>query len=455
MKFKKILKSVLFFTTVVSLLCLVGCGTIQSPQVPTVSQATESLPQVESYKVVFRLNDLAIKSQIVEEGKYPVAPELPEGYWIEGWKDPAGAITDPATVPIREDTVFFAKAYPDLSLHEPYLFTDESGAIRGDEKLSAKELSDALAAVAVSKTALSMVVIPQSDVVPADQLYQVLTDCFPSKQVDRAFADIPESDTDVTRAQFAQIFNQLLGRQGEAVALKIDQILSAEVLPLLENADLLEAALAHSPKENGVSITEAVLSSRWAPGFHLYDGWLYYADENGSLLRNGQLDSLTFGADGRYTCADKELDATVASILREIAAEHADADREELLYQAFLYVRDNFSYLRRDLKAVGATGWMVEDAKAMFEKSRGNCYSFAAAFCALARGLGYDAHCISGLVLQYADKHGWVEIEFDGNTYIFDPQLANKEMNGGRSNFGEDMFMIPKERWSWFLYIRP
>ena len=172
-------------------------------------------------------------------------------------------------------------------------------------------------------------------------------------------------------------------------------------------------------------------------------------------MRNGQLDSLTFGADGRYTCADKELDATVASILRGIAAEHADADREELLYQAFLYVRDNFSYLRRDLKAVGATGWMVEDAKAMFEKSRGNCYSFAAAFCALARGLGYDAQCVSGLVLQYADKHGWVEIEFDGNVYIFDPQLANKEMNGGRSNFGEDMFMIPEERWSWFRYIRP
>ena len=42
------------------------------------------------------------------------------------------------------------------------------------------------------------------------------------------------------------------------------------------------------------------------------------------------------------------------------------------------------------------------------------------AFWSLARGVGFDAVCYAGLVGKDRDPHSWVEIEFDGEPYIFD-----------------------------------
>lgn len=65
-------------------------------------------------------------------------------------------------------------------------------------------------------------------------------------------------------------------------------------------------------------------------------------------------------------------------------------------------------------------------AKEMIAKKSGNCYRFAALFCWLARGLGYDANVVSGWVPSYSGgqaPHGWVEVTVDGQTLVCDPDM--------------------------------
>ena len=59
----------------------------------------------------------------------------------------------------------------------------------------------------------------------------------------------------------------------------------------------------------------------------------------------------------------------------------------------------------------------------MLTTGRGNCYCYAGVFYYLARQLGYPAVPISGNVGTARSPHGWVEIDFDGVTYIYDTEL--------------------------------
>ena len=94
--------------------------------------------------------------------------------------------------------------------------------------------------------------------------------------------------------------------------------------------------------------------------------------------------------------------------------------REEMLRKLYLYVRDHYAYLKRNLHEIGETGWEIDEALTMFQTGQGNCYNFTAAFWALARGVGYDAICVSGLVGKGRDPHSWMEVKIDGVQYIFD-----------------------------------
>ena len=81
----------------------------------------------------------------------------------------------------------------------------------------------------------------------------------------------------------------------------------------------------------------------------------------------------------------------------------------------------------------------VAYANKIFSTGKGDCYNFTAAFCFLARALGYEASSIAG-VCGYvwnstaAITHGWVEIVMDGNVYLFDPQIENYNNRSGISN---------------------
>ena len=69
-----------------------------------------------------------------------------------------------------------------------------------------------------------------------------------------------------------------------------------------------------------------------------------------------------------------------------------------------------------------------------FKNGKGNCYVMAAMFCEMAKLLGYDAHQISGRVPLKAGgygPHSWVEITFEGTTYVCDPDFAEETGRNG------------------------
>lgn len=118
---------------------------------------------------------------------------------------------------------------------------------------------------------------------------------------------------------------------------------------------------------------------------------------------------------------DAELDAIVNSILDNQIGRDGNA-----LYRAYSYVA-SFPYYSGSKYPTG--DWSIPFAKEMYYNHGGNCYRYAALFCWLARGLGYDAQVVSGAVPSRSQgwaPHGWVEIYQNGTTYVCDPDLYHE-----------------------------
>ena len=186
-------------------------------------------------------------------------------------------------------------------------------------------------------------------------------------------------------------------------------------------------------------------------GPYLLDLQLYWIGEDGVALRNADMDNLHFGADGRYTSGNEELDGLIRGILAEIYEE--GMSREELLRAAYLHTRDSYSYLRREPFAFGDTSWLVDEAIALITTGRGNCYSYAAVFCELARAIGYDAVIYSGTFGANLAPHAWVEIvREDGEPHIFDVEIEMaRKYNAGVE---EDHYDLSYEDAEVYTYIR-
>ena len=188
-------------------------------------------------------------------------------------------------------------------------------------------------------------------------------------------------------------------------------------------ATVMEAALAHSAAgdpETWTSVHGYAEDARL-----LFDGFDYsIMGEDGQLLTDTTWGNhLNLDTYGNYTSGDADVDSMAKSILSNIT--NPLMSREEKLEAAFVYVRDGYFYRRNNFYDVGQTGWEVEEARTMYEKGKGNCYNYTAAFCMLARQLGYDANAISGLVGEEQQQHGWVEIPIDGELLIFDTTLES------------------------------
>ena len=165
---------------------------------------------------------------------------------------------------------------------------------------------------------------------------------------------------------------------------------------------------------------------------------------------NGSYGNFNFGPDGVITTGMPELDALVQDTLVELVLDPSSMEGETMLHIIFNYVTYHNTYLRDGdhLHDVGETGWENDEAYKMLTTHRGNCYNYAAEFYVLARAIGYDAVIYSGTIDPTQRPHGWVEIEFDGEPYIFDTEIEFKEVTiGGR---GSSYYKVPywkAERW--------
>ena len=415
----------------------------QSPIVPLIKQ---------EYTATFIVGGEIYHSQTLQEGATPdeVTPSSEE-YIFRYWTDDSGIQVDPQQNPLASDVTYIAVCYPVLSEHVPFLFTDAENKLHPEADLTPAALRMALHALASEQALAYFPQLPTGgSVVTTAILRETLLSFFAESNVNLAMGDM--EDRPLTRADLAVILCRLQYRIGETVSVPEETQLPADLYADTEQiAALLEASLPHTCANDGINWEAYALPTGWETGFVLKEGWLYYVNESGYLLRDDKIGLLTFGSDGRFTSGDEELDQTVAGILKELSDKNPEKDRLELLYEAHVYCRDSFKYLRRNAYGFGATGWEIEDAKTMFSKGRGNCYNYAATFWALARGLGYEARAVSGTCTSTDQPHGWVFINFDGKDYIFDCEWE-MAYRTEREIYDKSMYMIPSNKWSYWNY---
>lgn len=392
------------------------------------------------YKVTFTMRGHTCSEQTVEAGHLPksVRTNIP-GLCFVRWCDEAGQPANPFTSFVTGDVRYVAEAYPELTNHVPYLFLDEEGYLRPDDPLTADELAAALEALATEGAKNYFPGMPIGNQrITVQILIGILDDFFPEQELEEQFQGAGEET--VTRTCFAQGMQKLLRRENtEVLSMDSAAVIANDITQDREDTVvLLEASVRHTPVRGGHRWSKVQLPVRYSPGFVNIDGWLYYVQRDYKLLKNDYMGSFYFGEDGRYTSGDGKLDQQVAQLLEKLSKDNPGADRYTLLRAAYDHCCTYEFHEKLDME-YGHTGWETEEALLMFLDGKGDSYNYAAAFWALARGLGYDAKVVSGTFGIYHIPHGWVIITIDEKDYFFDPasQLENPK---------HDMFMFSDQK---------
>ena len=249
--------------------------------------------------------------------------------------------------------------------------------------------------------------------------------CLPGRDADRAedLAQAVEERTllsggegALTRRETAKALVKLSGRTPDE-----GRLLLGEGLPLdVDAEDEAWAYMADAATEGNIPQREE--------GVYRLRGWLYAADENGDLIRNGTYGVWSFDADGRYTTGNPALDEKLREALDASGA--GELEGVEALQAVYLYVKDNFEYIvtPRDQtpEEEGSTGWEAQRATRFFRYGGGTCYGYAATFGLLARCLGENAQIVAATVNQFNGPHSFVVIpDEDGTDWIYDVELED------------------------------
>lgn len=231
----------------------------------------------------------------------------------------------------------------------------------------------------------------------------------------------------INRAAAVVLLNRALGRTADRAY--IDQNHPAFYVDVAPSSwyyyDVMEASVPHQHTGSGSAEAWTSHTARTAvpqDGVQLADGWLYcYDAARGDVVRDAMAGTHYFGANGRFTTGNNELDAWLHKIV--LARTNDSQTQEQKLRALFLYTRDSFTYLRRPPYAFGVYDYMETDALRILDTGYGNCYCYASLFWYLSRWIGYDATIYNGTVGVRRSPHSWVEISLNGKNYIFDTEL--------------------------------
>lgn len=416
-----------------------GCGyrTEAAPltaDAPVAEAPTPVPTETPVYTVEYRLGDDVLQTESIPFGGTPAADAaLPEGLYLVAWTDETGARVD-LSASVTADTVYYALARPVLNTGAAFLFPDEYGLLCPESAITHAECAAALRALApeerIDPSLLAGLDAAPEDALTREELKTALDTLFDPETVEPVLEALPETESEnTTRAEFAYGVSRLLGKENAA-----EDVYYPDVPPAhWASAELLAAA-------GSGTLTKESLVSMTRDGFLWFGGYLYRLDDNGYFLTDSEFDGLYFDKNGRYTSGSAELDDYVAQTLSDFMT--PDAARLDDLKAIYYHVKNDFQYLTRNYYDSGATGWDIDEALTIFRTNKGNCYCYAGAFCALARGLGYNARTYSGSIGKENQPHAWTEIALDGKIYICDPEI---EMNYWLLQMYTDNFMMLRE----------
>lgn len=425
-----------------------------------------------------------------------------EGYSFVGWENEWGELESRQSISLYEDTYYSAVYSVALNSeeHAPYMFADEYGLFRPNDTMTKGEAAQMLYSLLSVKVKGSdnfldvsaddacykataalkeLNVVSGSRFHPDDpitrrELLEMLSAFYPCLPEKYEFADVDSSDPDytifctaaaygwiesgnktklkpdaeLTRYEIAALMNRVLGRSAAGDRPNVMGFVLDVTPDDSFYSDVAEAVIDHSySTDNGnESWTANASFDKKERGLYLAGTELYFINGNGFVLKNYTENGFSFDENGRYTCGMPELDELVQELLSGLIDE--SMDQTEMLEAIYYYTVNHFSYLKRNIYDFRDTSWVNEEAYAMLTTGCGNCYCYAAVFYQLARALGFDAQIYSGYIGIERSKHGWVEIELEGEPYIFDPEMEMAYMK----NHGQkvDMFMMSyKEARKW------
>ena len=173
-----------------------------------------------------------------------------------------------------------------------------------------------------------------------------------------------------------------------------------------------------------------------ATGFRTIGKNQYYFDETGKLVTDQQY----FRIGGSYYNIDKTGKCTEAPLseAQQLAKEKLDELGWDLL-SAYRWSVMSY-YYNSDRVPEGMTALDYFSSYG-FRNHRGDCYVMAATFAQMALLLGYDAHFVMGYIPTNSggtEDHGWVEIDQEGTTYIYDPEFEYicRKLDGASQDVG-------------------
>lgn len=157
---------------------------------------------------------------------------------------------------------------------------------------------------------------------------------------------------------------------------------------------------------------------------------LYHFTSNGRMQKSKTIDRVKLNSDGKaITSKATKSKKAALKIMAKIAPTDASKSKKLRAAWNFMTSRRNFVYMSiyPNLKE---KHWQHSTASYMLTARRGNCYSFACAFAALAEVIGYDPYLVLGRVHGSRDgardgftRHAWVKI--DGKYYDPEIRFAN------------------------------
>ena len=428
-----------------------------------------------------------------------------EGYTFLRWRDEQGNAEKRETITVYED-VWYAADYAIALMtdeHPVYLFPDEDGFYRPHDPMLRSDavtmlhillgkptgsgsFLDVAAKAPYAKAAAALQelgVLTGSRLHPDEaitrgELLEMLAVLYPSAKEDYVFADVEKgqpfydacctaaeqgwiesgekvkvkADEVLTRVQTASLINRITGRSERPGARLLQVGSPVDLYPTEEGYwDMIEACIPHEfSMILGKEIwTDSEPAEKLPEGKRLMGWRLSWIGSDGRILRDADVGNLHFDKNGWYTSGDAELDALVSETLNRVLVEGMDT--EEQLLTLYRYVRDNFKYVRRAPYEAGDTSWLLDEATDMLATGKGNCYSYAAAYCMLVRAIGVDAVVYSGHVGSNYAPHGWVEIERSGEPHIFDTELSMAHPGMGDLYYYDKSY---KELANW-AYVRP
>ena len=429
-----------------------------------------------------------------------------EGYTFVGWENEWGKLESRQSIRLYENTYYSAVYSVALNCeeHAPYMFADEYGLFRPNDLMTRGEAAQMLYSLLSVKVKGSDNFID----VPADaecytaaaalkelnviggsrfhpdepitrrELLAMLSAFYPAAPEEYPFADVDKTDPDYAVFCTAAAYGWI--DSGSTTELQPDQELTRYEIAVLMNRFLDRSADGDRPNTMGFvldvtpedsyyfDVAEAVIDHSYAldegrenwtsdvsfekkeRGFYLAGTELYFVSGNGYVLKNTTVDGFTFDENGRYTSGMPALDNLVQETLDGLIRD--SMDQAEMLRAIYDYTVDNFTYLKGNLYDFRDTSWLNDEAYSMLSTGYGNCYGYAAVLCQLARALGFDACVYSGTIGIANSEHGWVEMDIDGETYIFDPEM---EMAFWKDQYQTiDMFMMTYEEAARWHYTR-